>query len=104
MKLIKVLIPFMATVLLFSFGCTASQNIIDEEVVVKTISEKSEPVESEETLAEYNIAFQSNRDGNTQIYIMNIDGSGQKNLSESNADERAPVFSPLLSSGSTKSY
>ena len=31
------------------------------------------------------IAFQSDRDGNFEIYVMNADGSGQMNLSNNNS-------------------
>ena len=40
------------------------------------------------------IAFTSNRDGNPEIYIMNPDGSEQTNLTQHNADDYSPVWSP----------
>ncbi len=40
------------------------------------------------------IAFVSKRDGNQEIYIMNADGSGQVNLSQTPADEDDPWWSP----------
>jgi hypothetical protein len=40
------------------------------------------------------IAFQSDRDGNYEIYTMNADGSGQINLSNNAAYDYSPVFSP----------
>ena len=40
------------------------------------------------------IAFTSTRDGNAEIYIMNPDGSQQKNLTHHNARDGAPVWSP----------
>jgi Tol biopolymer transport system component len=33
------------------------------------------------------IAFRSQRDGNFEIYVMNADGSGQRNLSRSPAED-----------------
>lgn len=33
------------------------------------------------------IAFRSNRDGHWQLYVMNSDGSNQRNLSKSEADD-----------------
>ncbi len=39
------------------------------------------------------IAFQSSRDGNLEIYVMNIDGSGQRNLTNSIDDESHPKWS-----------
>jgi TolB protein len=40
------------------------------------------------------IAFVSDRDGNPEIYVMNADGSGQRNLTLSPAFEGAPAWSP----------
>jgi hypothetical protein len=40
------------------------------------------------------ISFESDRDGNSEIYIMNADGSGQMNLSNNAASDFSPVFSP----------
>ena len=40
------------------------------------------------------IAFTSNRDGNSEIYIMNPDGSDQTNLTQHNAVDYSPVWSP----------
>lgn len=38
------------------------------------------------------IAFVSDRDGNKEIYIMNIDGSDQKRITNNAADDGAPSF------------
>ncbi|MCK5585854.1 PD40 domain-containing protein [Candidatus Bipolaricaulota bacterium] len=40
------------------------------------------------------IVFQSHRDGNTEIYIMNADGSDQRNLTNHPAGDYLPVWSP----------
>jgi Tol biopolymer transport system component len=40
------------------------------------------------------IAFQSNRDGNFEIYVMNADGSGQRRLTQNPAKDVSPVWSP----------
>lgn len=40
------------------------------------------------------IAFVSNRDGNTEIYVMNADGTGQTNLTDNPSYEGSPVWSP----------
>ncbi len=39
------------------------------------------------------IVFTSNRDGNSEIYIMNVNGSEQKNLTQHSARDGAPVWS-----------
>jgi TolB protein len=40
------------------------------------------------------IAFASRRDGNSEIYVMNADGTGQINLTNHPADDLGPVWSP----------
>ena len=40
------------------------------------------------------IVFVSNRDGNSEIYIMNPDGSGQTNLTQHRGNDYSPVWSP----------
>lgn len=40
------------------------------------------------------IAFQSDRDGDKEIYVMNGDGSGLINLTDNLADDDAPFWSP----------
>ena len=40
------------------------------------------------------IVFVSNRDGNSEIYIMNPDGSGQMNLTRHRENDYSPVWSP----------
>lgn len=40
------------------------------------------------------IAFQSNRDGNWEIYVMNVDGTEQTNLTNHPADDCCPSWSP----------
>lgn len=40
------------------------------------------------------IAFVSDRDGNQEIYLMRADGSGQRNLTNSERDDREPAWSP----------
>lgn len=40
------------------------------------------------------VTFQSNRDGNFEIYTMNADGSGQQRLTQHPANDISPVWSP----------
>lgn len=40
------------------------------------------------------IAFESDRDGNSEIYVVNADGSGQTNLTNSPSQDTTPVWSP----------
>src|SRR5215210_3175328 len=41
------------------------------------------------------IAFVCERDGNPEIYVMNTDGSGQRNLTRGRADETGFAWSPV---------
>lgn len=40
------------------------------------------------------IAFISNRDGNSEIYMMNADGTSPINLTNNDAEDYSPVWSP----------
>ena len=40
------------------------------------------------------IAFASSRDGNSEIYVMNADGSGQTRLTNDSRDDQYPAWSP----------
>src|SRR4029077_19255701 len=40
------------------------------------------------------IAFVSKRDGNWEVYAMNADGSGQRNLTRNAAFDNSPAWSP----------
>jgi TolB protein len=40
------------------------------------------------------IAFQSNRDGNLEIYVMNADGTGPLNVTNNPARDESPAWSP----------
>lgn len=40
------------------------------------------------------IAFTSDRDGNPEIYVVNADGSGERNVSESPLEDLEPAWSP----------
>ena len=40
------------------------------------------------------IAFQTLRDGNYEIYVMNVDGTGQTNLTNNPSHDITPDWSP----------
>ena len=50
------------------------------------------PVELPDYPAGGRIAFQSDRDGNSEIYMMGCDGSGQVNLTNNSADDKQPSW------------
>jgi hypothetical protein len=52
------------------------------------------PTPTEEPVLPCDIAFDSDRDGNHEIYTMAPDGSGQVNLTNDPADDSDPVWSP----------
>ncbi|MHC4533602.1 MAG: TolB family protein, partial [Planctomycetota bacterium] len=62
---------------------------------VTSDTQPEEPVSLEDKLYEQSkIAFVSSRDGNHEIYAINIDGSGQKRLTDNFADDKCPSWSP----------
>ena len=40
------------------------------------------------------LVFLSNRDGNTEVYVMDADGSNSTNLTQNVGDDWSPVWSP----------
>src|ERR1041385_8283808 len=46
------------------------------------------------TLEETRIVFNSDRDGNREIYVMNVDGSNQTRLTNNSAHDFEPACSP----------
>lgn len=52
------------------------------------------PEPTEEPILPCNITFESDRDGNREIYTMHADGSNQVNLTNDPADDYDPVWSP----------
>ena len=55
------------------------------------LAEDSSPISSPDGKK---IVFTSNRDGNTNIYLMNVDGSNVVRLTNVQAEEQAPIWSP----------
>ena len=49
-----------------------------------------------QTPQQAHIAFQSNRDGNLEIYVMDADGKTQLNITNNPADDRFPDFHPAF--------
>jgi WD40-like Beta Propeller Repeat len=45
--------------------------------------------------ADGQIAFQSNRDGNNEIYVMNADGTDQTRLTNNSAADQEPAWTPI---------
>jgi len=68
---------------------SVKDNLTARLVVVQDAIEEASSI-----LAGPKIAFVSGRDGNAEIYIMNIDGSGVTRLTNNLADDYSPCFSP----------
>jgi len=69
------------------------EEVVEEPVVEEVTGEPEEEIE-EETTTKGKIVFTSYRDGNGEIYIINVDGSGQVNLTNNPGWESYPSFSP----------
>jgi len=72
------IILLLVLVLCFTFGCQKG-------------GETAKP-----TLEQTKIAFESYRDGNFEIYVMNADGSKQIRLTNNPAYDGFPSWSPFL--------
>ena len=83
--LVLVLVISISMVVVFSLGgCRRAEEPVAEEITDKQ--------EAEEITTESKIAFTSDRDGNMEIYIMNLDGSEQTNLTNNPAEDSGPYF------------
>ncbi len=71
--------------------------IVQEPQKEDTLPKKSVSLE-DKLYKQTTIAFDSSRDGNPEIYVMNADGSKQINLTNNPADDTDPSWSPFLSS------
>jgi len=71
-------------------ACTIPKTATETTTAETTIPETTAP----EATTKGKIAFMSDRDGNYEIYIMNIDGSEQIRLTNNPANDRNPSFSP----------
>jgi len=85
-------------------GCKKEEPVREDTTPTESIEEEpkveeslpKEPVSFEEKLyKQTKIAFMSVRDGNPEIYIMGIDGTGQTNLTNNKSKDLYPVFQPL---------
>lgn len=65
-------------------------------IVLFTFIAQAAPAPAEAAVLGLNgpIAFESDRDGNSEIYVMNADGTNQTNLTHNPAPDFEPVFSP----------
>jgi len=94
MKVLRLIIPILVIFLIFGVACTSIDNRVLDQKKKETVAEK-EIVENstKESAANRRIVFVSDRDGNNEIYIMNIEGSKLSNLTESSGNDIYPSFS-----------
>lgn len=83
--------------MIFLSGCTdiPTTTPVAETRAEPTVTEAAPtPVLTEEPILACNIVFDSDRDGNLEIYTMVTDGSNQINLTNDPGDDFDPVWSP----------
>ena len=76
-------------------GCRPTVPPVEEEPIVEEpVVEEVTDEPEEEALDGSKIAFASWRQGNSEIYIMNVDGSRQTRLTNNLEEDSWPSFSP----------
>lgn len=90
------LITTCVLLVILIISSVAFSNMQKKKNIVEAVTKSAEKanVTAPETTTRYKIAFMSERDGNREIYIMNMDGSGQVNLTNNPAADWLPSFSP----------
>jgi hypothetical protein len=73
---------------------TTTAPAVKSEPVARSQDDDKDRVTPHALQANGKIAFRSDRDGNTEIYAMNADGTGQTNLTNNSAGEEDPALSP----------
>ena len=102
----------LAACVLLLAGCTAPQvtepaatdlpaTEVETATVEPMIETEQAPTETEEIIEETeapylpcDLAFQTDRDGNLEVYVMGPDGSNQTNLTNNPANDYDPVWAP----------
>ena len=89
------IIPLCSIALLMFYGCEKMGNESPTAFEAHPLAKGSLPA-SLSAFPGTNgmIAFESYRNGNAEIYVMNADGSGQTNLTNNSGNESSPVWSP----------
>jgi len=80
------------SILLFCLVLTAQPLVGSLAPVVASSGPHQPPLSAASATGQ--IAFVSDRDGNDEIYVMDVDGSHQTNLTHNPADDDAPTWSP----------
>ena len=85
----------LIVVFIFSFTACTTPKTATEATVTTIIETTASETTTSEATTKYKIAFDSGRDGNVEIYIMNVDGSEQVRLTNNPAGDGGPSFSPI---------
>ncbi|MCJ7727714.1 MAG: hypothetical protein MUO96_03620 [Actinobacteria bacterium] len=93
---LRLLNLILIVVFIFSFTACTIPKTATETTKAETIIAKTTMPETtaSEATTKGKITFMSNRDGNWEIYIVNVDGSEQVNLTNNPAEDVGPSFSP----------
>ena len=93
---LRLLNLILIVVFIFSFtACTIPKTATETTKAETIIAETTIPeTTASEATTKGKIAFTSYRDGNYEIYTMNIDGSEQVNLTNNPESNEFPSFSP----------
>ena len=88
MRLEQVTFSAIILIMLMVCGCSGEDAITEMEGMI-------EQVKSAHLFAsQHKIVFASDRDGNTEIYVMNIDGTNPINLTNHPDGDSHPIWSP----------
>ena len=96
-KSLQLISFILISVLLILSGCSKNSTITPTTEGMTTPLSTDEtliPTPTEEPIVPCNIVFESDRQGNLEIYSMAPDGSNQHNLSNNPANDSMPVWSP----------
>ncbi|MBA3868891.1 MAG: PD40 domain-containing protein [Anaerolineae bacterium] len=89
---------FLTNSMIFTFGRDYKRDIyiVDNDSKPKALTTDKEDDFSPSVSPDgRQIIFSSNRDGNYELYLMNIDGSNQRRLTNTQDDEINPSWSPV---------
>ena len=93
-----VVLGCLCAALLAAFGCGGAAKSTAEEASAEAPAGDGSPgtaeTENPATEADSMIAFASDRDGDFDIYLMNVSGTGLQQLTRNDADDFEPTWSP----------
>ena len=90
------ILPWIIATLLAacSLGTTPTQTPTLSSADVPTVTPTASPTSTPESLRAFRIVYVAFRDANSDIYVMNDDGSGATNLTNNPDRDNYPTWSP----------